>query len=60
MKRNTLYSLLTLSLYMNKENNNSVESDALDFLSYLNESDIEKSIKYKKEIDITQKINLIS
>lgn len=49
MKRNTLYSLLSLSLYMNKENDNTIESDALDFLSYLNESDIEKSIKYKKK-----------
>ena len=49
MKRNTLYSLTTLSLYMNKDNNNSVHSDTIDFLSYLNESDIQKSIKYKKK-----------
>ena len=49
MKRNTLYSLSTLSLYINKDNDNSITSDVLDFMSYLNESDIEKSIKYKKK-----------
>jgi len=49
MKKRVLNSLSTLSIYINKDNQNTLTSDVIDFMSYLNESDIEKSLEYKKK-----------
>lgn len=48
-KKKVLNSLSTLSIYMNNSNDNSITSDIVDFMSYLNETDIQKSIEYKRK-----------
>lgn len=49
LKKRVLNSLSTLSVYMKNENEDTLTSDVIDFMSYLNESDIQKSIEYKKK-----------
>lgn len=49
IKKRVLNSLSTLSIYMKNENDDNIASDVVDFMSYLNESDLEKAIKYKKK-----------
>lgn len=49
IKKRVMYSLSTLSVYINSDNSNSITSDIVDFMSFLNESDIEKSLEYKKK-----------
>lgn len=49
VKKRVLNSLSILSLYMKNDNEDTLTSDVVDFMSYLNESDIQKSIEYKKK-----------
>ena len=49
LKRRLINSIATFSLYVNNENDNSVTSDITDFMAFINESDVEKSINYKKK-----------
>lgn len=49
VKKRVLNSLSTLSVYMKNENQDTLASDVVDFMSYLNESDIQKSLEYKKK-----------
>lgn len=49
IKKRLANQLATFSLYLQGENNNDVIQDSLNFMSYLNESDIEKAINYKKK-----------
>lgn len=49
IKKRVLNSLSTLSVYMKNENDDSLSTDIVDFMSYLNESDVQKSINYKKK-----------
>lgn len=49
IKKRILYSLSTLSVYMKNDNDDSISSDIVDFMSFLNESDVEKSLSYKKK-----------
>ncbi len=49
VKKRVLNSLSTLSVYMKNENDDTLSTDIIDFMSYLNESDIQKSIDYKKK-----------
>lgn len=49
LKKRVLNSIGTLSIYMKNENEDNFYNDVIDIMSYLNESDIEKSIEYKKK-----------
>jgi len=49
IKKRVLNSLSTLSVYMKNENDDPLSTDIVDFMSYLNESDVHKSINYKKK-----------
>lgn len=49
LKTRILNSLSTFSIYINNENENTIDKDIIDFMSFLNESDIEKSIEYKNK-----------
>lgn len=49
MKSRLLNSLSTFSLYLDKENNDTIEKDIIAFMSYINETDVQKSLKYKQK-----------
>lgn len=49
MKKRILNSVSTYSLYLNKDISNDAFSDTLDFISTLNESDLEKANLYKEK-----------
>lgn len=49
MKKRAVNTLSTLSLYLNKENKNEIQYDALDLLSSLNENDIRDAKDYKEK-----------
>lgn len=49
VKKRVLNSLSTLSVYMKNSNNDSITTDVIDFMSYLNESDIHNSFNYKRK-----------
>ncbi len=49
IKKKILNGLSTLSIYMKNENSDSLMSDVVDFISYLNESDLKNAIEYKKK-----------
>jgi len=49
LKSRILNSLSTFSIYINDENNNNITSDVVDFMSFINESDVEKSLEYKNK-----------
>lgn len=49
MKKKVLNSISTLSLYMKNDNDDNIQKDLLDFMSFLNESDIQKTIIYKQK-----------
>lgn len=49
IKKKVINSLSTLSLYINNDNDNDFTSDVVDFINFLNESDIEEAIQYKKK-----------
>lgn len=49
IKKRLVHQIATFSLYIKGENENDLIKDSLDFMEWLNESDIEKAEKYKKK-----------
>ena len=49
LKTRILNSISTFSIYVNDENDNDIASDVIDFMSFLNESDVENAIDYKNK-----------
>lgn len=60
IKKRLLNSMSTFSIYLKGDNNSDIIRDSLDFMEYINESDVQKSYDYKKKKAPTLKEKLKS